>query len=88
MPVTESAVFFNIAFVFMKPNIKSHFFVQPGSPDGWRTVFLISAIIYIACATFYNVFGSATELPWNDPESSKTSNERLESVQTISETSL
>lgn len=33
----------------------------------WQIVFFIAAIIYIACATFYNVFGSGDRQPWDNP---------------------
>lgn len=33
----------------------------------WQIVFFIAAFIYIACATFYNLFGSGQRQPWDNP---------------------
>lgn len=33
----------------------------------WRIVFFIAAIVYIACATFYNLFGSGVRQEWDNP---------------------
>lgn len=33
----------------------------------WRYVFFIAAIIYVFCATFYNIFGSGVRQPWDNP---------------------
>lgn len=33
----------------------------------WRKVFFIASAVYVACATFYNVFGSGKRQPWDDP---------------------
>lgn len=33
----------------------------------WKIVFFIAAIVYIGCATFYNVFGSGVRQPWDNP---------------------
>lgn len=33
----------------------------------WQIVFFIAAIVYIACATFYNLFGSGERQPWDNP---------------------
>ncbi|XP_011343507.1 putative inorganic phosphate cotransporter isoform X2 [Ooceraea biroi] len=42
----------------------------------WRIVFMICAGIYIACATFYNVFGSGERQPWDNVEKDDEKNER------------
>lgn len=34
----------------------------------WRYVFLIAAVVYFACATFYNVFASGQRQKWDNPE--------------------
>lgn len=33
----------------------------------WQIVFFIAAGVYIACATFYNLFGSAERQEWDNP---------------------
>lgn len=33
----------------------------------WKIVFFIAAGVYIACATFYNLFGSGVRQPWDNP---------------------
>jgi len=33
----------------------------------WRIVFMIAAVVYIVCATFYNVFGSGERQKWDNP---------------------
>lgn len=33
----------------------------------WQVVFFIAAIIYVFCATFYNIFGSGERQPWDNP---------------------
>lgn len=33
----------------------------------WQIVFFIAAGVYIGCATFYNLFGSAERQPWDNP---------------------
>lgn len=33
----------------------------------WRIVFFISAIVYVFCATFYNIFGSGVRQSWDNP---------------------
>lgn len=33
----------------------------------WRIVFFIAAIVYIFCATFYNIFGSGKRQAWDNP---------------------
>lgn len=33
----------------------------------WQIVFFIAAFVYIACATFYNVFGSGVRQEWDNP---------------------
>lgn len=33
----------------------------------WQIVFFIAAGIYIACATFYNLFGSGVRQEWDNP---------------------
>lgn len=33
----------------------------------WRIVFFIAAGVYIACATFYNLFGSGIRQEWDNP---------------------
>ena len=34
----------------------------------WRIVFLIAAVVYIVCATFYNVFATGERQKWDNPE--------------------
>lgn len=34
----------------------------------WRIVFLIAAVVYFACATFYNIFASGERQKWDNPE--------------------
>lgn len=34
----------------------------------WRYVFLIAAVVYFACATFYNLFASGQRQKWDNPE--------------------
>lgn len=34
----------------------------------WRIVFFIAAFVYIFTATFYNIFGSGTRQPWDNPD--------------------
>lgn len=33
----------------------------------WQIVFFIAAGVYIGCATFYNLFGSAERQAWDNP---------------------
>lgn len=33
----------------------------------WQKVFFIAAGVYIACATFYNLFGSGKRQAWDNP---------------------
>lgn len=33
----------------------------------WQKVFFIAAGVYIACATFYNMFGSGVRQEWDNP---------------------
>lgn len=33
----------------------------------WQKVFFIAAGVYIACATFYNLFGSGNRQAWDNP---------------------
>lgn len=35
--------------------------------DQWQKVFFIAAAVYIACATFYNLFGSGVRQEWDNP---------------------
>lgn len=35
--------------------------------EQWQIVFFIAAGVYIACATFYNLFGSAVRQEWDNP---------------------
>lgn len=34
----------------------------------WRIVFLIAAVVYIVCATFYNIFATGERQKWDNPE--------------------
>ncbi|XP_008205224.1 putative inorganic phosphate cotransporter isoform X2 [Nasonia vitripennis] len=67
----------------------------------WRIVFVLSAAIYVLCATFYIIFGSGQRQSWDNPDrdselKEKSDNKKkqqklnhqhqLQSVKTISET--
>lgn len=69
-----------------KDYINNHF--PQVTPEKWMIVFFIPAIIYIACGTFYIIFGSGMRQEWDDPEKDDQytkKNGRLESIKTIAE---
>ncbi|XP_014229479.1 putative inorganic phosphate cotransporter isoform X1 [Trichogramma pretiosum] len=43
----------------------------------WRSVFLVSACIYVICGTFYICFGSGVRQPWDDPENDANVMDRI-----------
>lgn len=49
---------------------------------------MISAAVYIVCATFYVIFGSGERQAWDNPEKDVERVERrnLETVKTVNET--
>lgn len=55
-------------------------------------VFIISAAIYIVCATFYVIFGSGERQPWDNPDKDDDRQEKkkaagdVEATQSINET--
>ena len=54
----------------------------------WRIVFMISAAVYIVCATFYVIFGSGERQAWDNPDKDvdKVKRRNLETVKTVNET--
>ncbi|XP_076244130.1 putative inorganic phosphate cotransporter protein picot isoform X2 [Calliopsis andreniformis] len=54
----------------------------------WRLVFMISAGVYILCATFYIIFGSGQRQSWDNPDKDEERHEKqgLESVKAVTET--
>ena len=55
----------------------------------WRLVFMISAGVYVACATFYVIFGSGQRQLWDNPdkdEERQHEKQDLRCVKTVSET--
>lgn len=53
----------------------------------WRLVFMISAGVYVVCATFYIIFGSGERQSWDNPErDEKHERQGLEGVKTVTET--
>ncbi|KAK0165954.1 hypothetical protein PV328_004426 [Microctonus aethiopoides] len=57
----------------------------------WRMVFIISAAIYIVCATFYVIFGSGERQPWDNPDNDDRQEKKkaagdVEATQSINET--
>ncbi|XP_034945293.1 putative inorganic phosphate cotransporter isoform X2 [Chelonus insularis] len=42
----------------------------------WQIVFIISAVIYIVCATFYIIFGSGQRQLWDNPSKDQIINKR------------
>ncbi|XP_051157227.1 putative inorganic phosphate cotransporter isoform X3 [Leptopilina boulardi] len=53
----------------------------------WRIVFMLSAAIYIVCATFYLIFGSGERQAWDNPDKDTNENKsNLEAVKTTNET--
>ncbi|XP_015522232.1 putative inorganic phosphate cotransporter isoform X1 [Neodiprion pinetum] len=54
----------------------------------WRIVFVISAVVYIACGTFYLLFASGVRQPWDNPEKDKPKRVKkdIEGAQALNET--
>ncbi|XP_014208881.1 putative inorganic phosphate cotransporter isoform X2 [Copidosoma floridanum] len=68
---------------------------QP-SQANWRIVFLLCAVVYVFCATFYIIFASGERQSWDDPQKDKAISDKklkkqqqqkqLQGIKTINET--
>ncbi|XP_014602940.1 PREDICTED: putative inorganic phosphate cotransporter isoform X3 [Polistes canadensis] len=72
----------------LAPIVAGHIIVGTPTHLKWRIVFMISAAIYVVCATFYLMFGSGERQPWDNPEKDeeKEESKELDSVKTVNET--
>ncbi|XP_011300837.1 putative inorganic phosphate cotransporter isoform X2 [Fopius arisanus] len=74
----------------LAPITAGYIIVGTPSQAKWRTVFMISAGVYIVCATFYIIFGSGERQPWDNPdkddETKRKQQNDVESNKTINET--
>lgn len=61
-------------------NKMNFLFFQP-SQEKWRKVFVLCAIIYVFCATFYIIFGSGERQAWDDPQKDQEIREKKEKKQ-------
>ncbi|XP_015595983.2 putative inorganic phosphate cotransporter isoform X2 [Cephus cinctus] len=52
----------------LAPITAGHIIIGKPTQAQWRIVFMIAAAVYIASATFYNIFGSGQRQPWDNPE--------------------
>ena len=55
------------SFFFNPTNDRFLFLNLQPTMGQWQIVFFIAAGVYIACATFYNLFGSGVRQPWDNP---------------------
>lgn len=72
----------------LAPIIAGHIIVGTATQAKWRMVFMISAGVYIVCATFYVIFGSGQRQSWDNPDKDeeRNGNKELEGVKTVIET--
>ncbi|XP_026299705.1 putative inorganic phosphate cotransporter isoform X4 [Apis mellifera] len=74
----------------LAPITAGYIIVGPPTHAKWRLVFMISAGVYIACATFYVIFGSGQRQPWDNPDKDEERQQHekqdLRCVKTVSET--
>lgn len=54
--------------------------MQP-TQAAWREVFFLSAAVYIACSTFYQIFGSGVRQPWDNPQKDKVTNKQNPNIE-------
>ncbi|XP_061938507.1 putative inorganic phosphate cotransporter isoform X4 [Apis cerana] len=73
----------------LAPITAGYIIVGPPTQAKWRLVFMISAGVYVACATFYVIFGSGQRQLWDNPdkdEERQHEKQDLRCVKTVSET--
>ncbi|XP_043677418.1 putative inorganic phosphate cotransporter isoform X2 [Vespula pensylvanica] len=72
----------------LAPIIAGHIIVGTPTQHKWRIVFVISAAVYVVCATVYVIFGSGERQSWDNPDKDeeKNNSKELEGVKTVNET--
>ncbi|KAL2718943.1 putative inorganic phosphate cotransporter isoform X3 [Vespula squamosa] len=72
----------------LAPIIAGHIIVGTPTQHKWRIVFMISAGVYVVCATVYVIFGSGERQSWDNPDKDeeKNNSKELEGVKTVNET--
>ncbi|XP_033220002.1 putative inorganic phosphate cotransporter isoform X2 [Belonocnema kinseyi] len=72
----------------LAPITAGHIIVGQPTQAKWRIVFMISAAVYIVCATFYVIFGSGERQAWDNPEKDvkRVEQRKLDTIKTVNET--
>ncbi|XP_063974434.1 putative inorganic phosphate cotransporter isoform X2 [Diachasmimorpha longicaudata] len=65
----------------LAPITAGYIIVGTPSQAKWRIVFMISAAVYIVCATFYTIFGSGERQPWDNPENDEDTRKKQNDVE-------
>ncbi|XP_015122844.1 putative inorganic phosphate cotransporter isoform X2 [Diachasma alloeum] len=65
----------------LAPITAGYIIVGTPSQAKWRIVFMISAAVYIVCATFYTIFGSGERQPWDNPDKDEETQKKQNDVE-------